>query len=76
MEFNRFNACIDGAGGFQPIRACFDGRHKLVINLIASDELYDLAEDPGEMTNLIEEPEHAEVRDQLHDRILDWMEQT
>ncbi len=76
VEFNRFNACIDGGGGFQPIRACFDGRHKLVINLIASDELYDLAGDPGEMINLIEDPEHAEVRDRLHGRILDWMEET
>jgi uncharacterized sulfatase len=76
MEFNRFNLCISGGGGFQPIRACFDGRYKLVVNLLSSDELYDLAEDPQEMSNLILSPDHAAVRDALHDRLLQWMDKT
>ena len=49
--------------GFMPIRACFDGRYKLVINLLEKDELYDLREDPGEMRNLIDEASTAAIRD-------------
>ena len=76
MEFARYEIDHDGFGGFQPIRACFGGHYKLVINLLTSDELYDLETDPGEMTNLIDSADHAEVRDRLHDRILDWMNDT
>ncbi len=43
---------------------------------MTSDELYDLATDPDEMTNLIDSPDHATVRDRLHDAILDWMNRT
>jgi uncharacterized sulfatase len=76
MEFGRYEIDHDSFGGFQPVRAAFDGRYKLVINLMTSDELYDLATDPDEMTNLIGCEEHATVRDALHDRILDWMNET
>lgn len=76
IEFGRYEIDHDGFGGFQPLRACYDGRHKLSINLLSTDELYDLEKDPHEMTNLIDSPEYAEVRDRLHDRILDWMNQT
>jgi uncharacterized sulfatase len=76
MEFGRYEIDHDGFGGFQPVRAGFDGRHKLVINLMTSDELYDLEADPNEMTNLIKSEEHAAVRNTLHDRILDWMNRT
>ncbi len=76
IEFNRFELDHDGLGGFQPIRCVFDGRHKLVVNLHYTDELYDLAEDPGEMANLIESPAHAALRDDLHDRLLAWMNRT
>jgi uncharacterized sulfatase len=76
MEFGRYETDHDGFGGFQPIRAVCDGRHKLVINLLTSDELYDLQSDPQEMTNLIASPEYATVRNALHDRILEWMNQT
>ncbi len=73
MEFSRYEVDHDSFGGFQPIRAVCDGRYKLVINLLVTDELYDLAEDPQEMVNLIESPEHTEVRDRLHDRLLEGM---
>ncbi|MHB9031492.1 MAG: sulfatase/phosphatase domain-containing protein, partial [Anaerolineae bacterium] len=76
LEFGRYEIDHDGFGGFQPIRACCDGRFKLVINLLASDELYDLGADPGEMVNLIESPALAAVRARLHDAILEWMNRT
>ena len=76
IEYGRYEIDHDGFGGFQPLRACYDGRRKLSINLLSTDELYDLEKDPQEMTNLIDSPEYAEARDRLHDRILDWMNQT
>jgi uncharacterized sulfatase len=76
MEFGRYEIGQDGFGGFEPIRCVFDGRYKLAINLLTSDELYDLESDPYEMTNLMGSPAHAAVRDGLHDRLLDWMNQT
>jgi uncharacterized sulfatase len=47
-----------------------------VINLLTSDELYDLEEDPQEMKNLIGSATHAAIRNALHDRLLDWMNRT
>jgi len=58
------------------IRCVFDGRYKLVINLHYTDELYDLEEDPQEMRNLINSPKHAEIRDRLHDKLLEFMDKT
>lgn len=76
MEFGRYEVDHDSFGGFQPVRCAFDGRYKLVVNLLTSDELYDLETDPDEMVNLIDVSEHAGVRDQLHDRMLNWMNDT
>lgn len=76
MEFGRYEIDHDGFGGFQPIRCCFDGRYKLVINLLTTDELYDLEKDPDEMVNLIGSPQHTDVRNGLHKRILEWMNRT
>ena len=76
MEFGRYEVDHDGFGEFQPIRAAFDGRYKLVINLLANDELYDLQSDADEMTNLIESAAHVAARNALHDRLLDWMNRT
>jgi uncharacterized sulfatase len=76
IEFARYEVDHDGFGGFQPIRAAFDGRYKLVINLLTSDELYDLQNDPDEMTNLIVSADHVAARNALHDRLLDWMNRT
>ena len=66
----------DGFGGFQPLRAVFDGRYKLVINLLTSDELYDIESDPDEMHNLIEDEAHESIRDHLHDVLLEHMNVT
>ena len=76
IEFGRYENELDGFGGFQPLRAVFDGRFKLVINLLCSDELYDLETDPGEMQNLILSKETAQIRDALHNRLLEWMNDT
>ena len=76
IEFGRYEIDHDGFGGFQPLRCVFDGRYKLGINLLSTDELYDLEADPAETVNLIEAPRCARVRDRLHDLLLDWMNRT
>jgi len=76
IEFGRYDMDPDGFGGLQLMRAVFDGRHKLVINLLDTDELYDLERDPHEMENLIDSAAHTEARNALHDRLLTWMHET
>lgn len=76
LEFGRYEVDHDGFGGFQPLRGVFDGRYKLIVNLLCSDELYDLATDPGEMRNRIEDPTLAAERDRLHDALLRHMNET
>lgn len=70
MQFNRFEMEVDGYLGFMPIRSVFDGRYKLNINLLSTDELYDLQEDPYELKNRIEDPSLRAIRNRLHDSIL------
>ena len=76
MEFGRFEVDHDGFGGFEPIRAACDGRYKLVVNLLDTDEFYDLAEDPHELDNRIDHPACAAARDRLHDAVIAWMDRT
>lgn len=76
VEFTRYEVDHDGFGGFQPIRAVTDGRFKLSVNLMTSDELYDTETDRGEMNNLITDPEYKAIRNRLHDALLDWMNDT
>ena len=76
IEFGRYEVDHDGFGGFQPLRAAFDGRYKLSVNLLDSDELYDLEEDPCEMNNLINDQKYSEIRDKLHNTILENMNNT
>ena len=40
------------------------------------DELYDLQNDPDEMTNLINNPEHQDLIQKLKMRVFDWLEKT
>lgn len=40
------------------------------------DELYDLQNDPQEMHNLIDSPEHQELVKELHQRVYGWLEKT
>jgi len=76
LEFNRFGMKMDGMGGLAPIRCAYDGRYKLVLNLMYTDELYDLEQDPAEMNNLIEGETHRRIRGRLHREILKWMYRT
>ncbi len=73
MEFGRYETDHDGFGGFQPMRCIFDGRYKLVINLLCDDELYDLKKDPYEMANRIADPTLFPLRDELLGRLLAHM---
>ena len=75
-EFTRYEADHDGFGGLQMMRAAMTKRYKLVINLLDRDEFYDMETDPYEVRNLIEDPSYEEVRDRLHDRLLDHMNRT
>lgn len=76
MEFGRYEVDHDGFGGFQPLRSVFDGRYKLTINLLSTDELYDLDNDKDEMNNLIEDKGTEAIRNHLHDKLLNWMNDT
>lgn len=76
MEFGRYEVDHDGFGGYQPVRATFDGRYKLVINLMTSDELYDIEKDPQELHNLINDAEYDDIKVRLHQAILDNMSET
>ena len=76
MEFARYEIDHDGFGGFQPMRAVITDRYKLAIHLLDVDELYDIEKDPCNLHNLINDPEYAAIRDELHDRIIDWMNET
>ena len=58
------------------MRSVTDGRYKLSINLMDSDELYDLESDPEEVENLIWNPDYAEIRNRLHDRLIAHMDET
>lgn len=73
MEFGRYEVDHDGFGAFQPLRAAYDGRFKLSVNLLSTDELYDLKEDPAELVNLIEDETYAKIRNSLHDAIIENM---
>ncbi len=64
-----------GAGNFYPVRCMVNDRYKLVLNMLDTDELYDLEQDPYEMRNRLYDRDCIEVRDQLHDAILDYMDQ-
>lgn len=75
-EFTRYEIDHDGFGGLQMMRSITDGRYKLSVHLLDSDEFYDLDEDPHEVRNLINSSEHAAIRDELHDRLLERMDKT
>lgn len=74
VEFNRYEIEHDSFGGFIPVRCWVNANYKLVLNLFTSDELYDRRTDPDEMHNLIESAIHEENRNQIHDTLLDYMD--
>ena len=58
------------------MRAATGERYKLVLNLLDTDEFYDMKKDPYEVHNLIKDPAYAKERDTLHDALLDHMNVT
>ncbi len=73
-EFNRYEIEHDSFGGFKPMRMIRKGHMKLILHLLSTDELYDLESDPGELRNRIDDPACSELRDRLHDELLEWMD--
>jgi hypothetical protein len=55
-----------------------DGRYKFVANVNAAsrNELYDLENDPGELTNLEADAGYAETRQRLRDALAGWLRET
>jgi arylsulfatase A-like enzyme len=52
--------------GAEATRMIHDGRHKLIYYAAGNRrQLFDLAEDPCELVDLIDSPEHAEIRNRL-----------
>lgn len=76
LEFTRYEVDHDGFGGLQMMRAAVADDFKLVVNLLDTDELYNREEDPYEVHNLINDPESAARRDELHDKLLEHMNLT
>jgi arylsulfatase A-like enzyme len=62
--------------GLYSQRMLRDRRYKYVWNLTAEDELYDLAQDPGELRNQAVNTEYHEILSGLRQRLLLWMEET
>ena len=56
-----------------PQRIAVTERHKYVACLYDGDELYDLAEDPYEQHNLIDSPDHADIKADLRRRIIEHL---
>lgn len=75
-EFTRYEVDHDGFGGLQMLRAVTDGRYKLAVNLLDTDEFYDMQNDPYEVCNLINDENYSEIRNKLHDELLENMNQT
>ncbi|MGC9360262.1 MAG: sulfatase-like hydrolase/transferase [Anaerolineae bacterium] len=61
--------------GLYSQRMVRDKRWKYVYNATAEDELYDLANDPGELHNLALAPESAAELARLRRRLVEWMEE-
>ena len=74
ISFHRFAINHDSYGELYLIRCVTDGKHKLVVNLFETDELYDLNIDPYEMSNLIDEPDLIKHRNHMHDWMLGEMD--
>jgi uncharacterized sulfatase len=77
LEHNGYGQGRADGDGFYPVRGLVsaDG-YKLCLNLLETDELYDLGDDPGEVHNRIGREAVADRRDDLHDRLLAEMAAT
>jgi uncharacterized sulfatase len=62
-------------GNFYPVRCLVGERHKLVVNMLDTDEFYDLEKDPFELENRLYERDTAPARDAMHDALLQTMDE-
>ena len=62
--------------GLMAIKSIRTDRWKYNVYLNDRSELYDLAADPHELTNLIDRPEYADTRRELGERIVGWLRDT
>ena len=77
VEFHRYEVDHDGFGGLQFMRAAVTDTHKMALHLLDdTDELYDTVHDRAELKNLIKTKGCEQIRDELHRRILDFMNDT
>jgi arylsulfatase A-like enzyme len=65
-----------GHGEDHVARLVLTERHKYVANRGQMDELYDLAHDPFEMANLIDEPACADLLADMRARLARWQHAT
>lgn len=73
VEFHRYEVDHDGFGGLQLMRGLVGDRYKLCEFLTDSDELFDNEKDPYELENLIEDKMYTEVRDEMHEALMEEM---
>jgi arylsulfatase A-like enzyme len=62
--------------GFYSQRMVRTKTHKYIYNSPDINELYDLRTDPYELHNLIDQPEQEDVRTELKQSLIRWMEKT
>ena len=73
VEFHRYEVDHDGFGGLQLMRGLVGDRYKLCEFLTDSDELFDNEIDPYELENLIEDKRYTDVRDEMHEALMEEM---
>ena len=56
-----------------PIRMIRTKEFKLVKYIHYGDELYDLKNDPFELRNIADNPQYAEIKEQLYQKLNDWI---
>jgi uncharacterized sulfatase len=76
LEFTRYETDHDGFGGLQMMRAAVSSHYKLVVNLLDTDEFYDMESDPYEVINQINNEEYSHARNKLHDELIENMNRT
>lgn len=69
-----FSQYFGTESGMYSSRMIRNTRWKYVWNALHRDELYDLEHDPGEVTNLIDDPRYEDELSGLRQRLVEWME--
>ena len=51
-------------------------KFKYIRRAYEKDELYNLIEDPGEINNIVDDPQYASELKELKDKMLSWYQET